>query len=51
MLAIYRDITQLKEQQAEIEQARARAEAAQTLLDDALGSMTAASASGDPTSG
>ena len=36
MLAIYRDITQLKEQQAEAEQARTRAEAAQTLLDDAL---------------
>ena len=40
MLAIYRDITTLKEQQAEVESARARAEAAQTLLDDALGSMT-----------
>ncbi|MCW5732528.1 MAG: PAS-domain containing protein [Enhydrobacter sp.] len=40
MLAIYRDITALKEQQAEVERARARAEAAQTLLDDALGSMT-----------
>ncbi len=40
MLAIYRDITTLKDQQAEIETARAHAEAAQTLLDDALGSMT-----------
>ena len=40
MLAIYRDITTLKEQQAEVESARSRAEAAQTLLDDALGSMT-----------
>jgi signal transduction histidine kinase/DNA-binding NarL/FixJ family response regulator len=40
MLAIYRDITTLKEQQAEVENARARAEAAQTMLDDALGSMT-----------
>jgi signal transduction histidine kinase/DNA-binding NarL/FixJ family response regulator len=40
MLAIYRDITALKDQQAEAESARARAEAAQTLLDDALGSMT-----------
>jgi signal transduction histidine kinase/CheY-like chemotaxis protein/HPt (histidine-containing phosphotransfer) domain-containing protein len=40
MLAIYRDITTLKDQQAEVENARARAEAAQTLLDDALGSMT-----------
>jgi len=40
MLAIYRDITTLKDQQAEVERARARAEAAQTLLDDALGSMT-----------
>ena len=39
-LAIYRDITELKEQQAVAEQARAKAEAAQTLLDDALGSMT-----------
>src|SRR6185369_9887640 len=40
MLSIYRDITELKDQQAEAEAARARAEAAQTLLDDALGSMT-----------
>ncbi|MFI5000817.1 MAG: PAS-domain containing protein [Reyranellales bacterium] len=40
LLAIYRDITELKEQQAEAERARAGAEAAQTLLDDALGSMT-----------
>ncbi len=40
MLAIYRDITVLKEQQAEIESARSRAEAAQTLLDDALDNMT-----------
>ena len=40
LLGIYRDITELKEQQAEVEQARAHAEAAQTLLDDALGSMT-----------
>ena len=39
MLAIYRDITQLKEQQAAAEQARATAEAAQSLLDDALASM------------
>lgn len=39
-LAIYRDITELKQQQAEAEAARAKAEAAQTLLDDALGSMT-----------
>ena len=46
MLAIYRDITQLKQQQAEAEQARSRAEAAQTraeaaqtLLDDALASL------------
>jgi signal transduction histidine kinase/DNA-binding NarL/FixJ family response regulator len=39
MLAIYRDITQLKEQQAAAEAARNRAEAAQTLLDDALASM------------
>ncbi|MFI5029510.1 MAG: PAS-domain containing protein [Reyranellales bacterium] len=39
MLAIYRDITQLKQQQAEAEQARTRAEAAQTLLDDALASL------------
>ena len=39
-LAIYRDITELKEQQAVAEQARAKAEAAQTLLDDALGSLT-----------
>src|SRR5204863_10073705 len=39
MLAIYRDITQLKEQQAAAEQARATAEAAQSLLDDALVSM------------
>src|SRR5471030_43089 len=38
-LAIYRDITELKEQQAVAEEARAKAEAAQTLLDDALGSM------------
>ncbi len=40
MLAIYRDITELKAQQAEAERAQAHAEAAQTLLDDALGSMT-----------
>jgi signal transduction histidine kinase/DNA-binding NarL/FixJ family response regulator len=40
MLAIYRDITELKEQQAAAENARARAEAAQTMLDDALDSMT-----------
>jgi signal transduction histidine kinase/DNA-binding NarL/FixJ family response regulator len=40
MLGIYRDITALKEQQAEVENARSRAEAAQSLLDDALGSMT-----------
>jgi signal transduction histidine kinase/CheY-like chemotaxis protein len=40
ILGIYRDITELKEQQADAERARARAEAAQTLLDDALGSMT-----------
>ena len=39
MLAIYRDVTQLKQQQAEAEQARTRAEAAQTLLDDALASL------------
>jgi signal transduction histidine kinase/DNA-binding response OmpR family regulator len=39
MLAIYRDITQLKQQQADAEQARTRAEAAQTLLDDALASL------------
>jgi len=39
MLAIYRDITQLKEQQAAIEAARARTEAAQTLLDDAMSSL------------
>src|SRR5471032_1358589 len=39
-LAIYRDITELKAQQAVAEEARAKAEAAQTLLDDALGSMT-----------
>ncbi len=39
-LAIYRDITELKEQQAVAEEARAKAEAAQTLLDDALDSMT-----------
>ena len=39
MLAIYRDITQLKEQQEAIEAARARTEAAQTLLDDALSSL------------
>jgi signal transduction histidine kinase/CheY-like chemotaxis protein/HPt (histidine-containing phosphotransfer) domain-containing protein len=39
MLAIYRDITELKEQQAATEAARARAEAAQTLLDDALASL------------
>jgi signal transduction histidine kinase/DNA-binding NarL/FixJ family response regulator len=39
MLAIYRDITQLKEQQAATESARARTEAAQTLLDDALASL------------
>jgi signal transduction histidine kinase/PAS domain-containing protein/DNA-binding NarL/FixJ family response regulator len=39
MLAIYRDITQLKQQQAEAEQARSRAEAAQTLLDEALASL------------
>ena len=39
-LAIYRDITELKDQQAVAEQARAKAEAAQTLLDDALGSLT-----------
>ena len=38
-LAIYRDITELKAQQAVADQARAKAEAAQTLLDDALGSM------------
>ena len=40
LLGIYRDITEFKEQQGEAERARARAEAAQTLLDDALGSMT-----------
>ncbi len=40
LLGIYRDITEFKEQQAEAERARAHAEAAQTLLDDALGSMT-----------
>ena len=40
MLAIYRDITELKAQQAEVEAARATAEAAQTLLDDALATMT-----------
>jgi len=40
MLGIYRDITALKEQQAEVENARSRAEAAQSLLDDALDSMT-----------
>jgi signal transduction histidine kinase/DNA-binding NarL/FixJ family response regulator len=39
MLAIYRDITQLKEQQEAIEAARARTEAAQTLLDDAMSSL------------
>jgi len=39
-LAIYRDITELKAQQAVAEEARAKAEAAQTLLDDALDSMT-----------
>jgi signal transduction histidine kinase/DNA-binding NarL/FixJ family response regulator len=38
-LAIYRDITQLKAQQAAIEAARERTEAAQTLLDDALSSL------------
>jgi signal transduction histidine kinase/DNA-binding NarL/FixJ family response regulator len=40
VLVVHRDITELTEQQAEIERARAHAEAAQTLLDDALGSMT-----------
>jgi len=39
MLAIYRDITQLKQQQAVAEEARSHAEAAQTLLDDALASL------------
>jgi signal transduction histidine kinase/DNA-binding response OmpR family regulator/PAS domain-containing protein len=39
-LAIYRDITELKQQQTVAEEARAKAEAAQTLLDDALGSLT-----------
>jgi signal transduction histidine kinase/DNA-binding NarL/FixJ family response regulator len=48
MLAIYRDITQLKEQQAATEAARARTEAAQTLLDDALSSLDAGVGIWDP---
>jgi signal transduction histidine kinase/CheY-like chemotaxis protein len=47
VLTIHRDLTEIVEHeerlqaaQAETERARARAEAAQTLLDDALGSMT-----------
>src|SRR6185295_714807 len=40
LLGIYRDITELKAGQAAAEEAQARAEAAQTLLDDALRSMT-----------
>jgi signal transduction histidine kinase/ActR/RegA family two-component response regulator len=40
VLTIHRDITDIVQQEERLEEARAGAEAAQTLLDDALGSMT-----------
>jgi signal transduction histidine kinase/response regulator of citrate/malate metabolism len=40
VLTIHRDITAIVEQEERLEATRARAEAAQTLLDDALGSLT-----------